>query len=203
MNRHAQAPLAGRRKALALLAALPWLAAGCASAPVSAPPPADSTIARMRQWAGRFAVTLTEPGAEIREERASGRFLLQNDAGTTELELLSPLGQTIATASLGAGLASLSTAEGERYEASSAEALTERVFGWRMPIGDLPRWLRGRVNGATRSADGALAGTERGWAIRLDGWRDTGPGRVELDWPAEPRPGVPRVKLRLIVDQAS
>lgn len=203
MKGPAQPGLAGRREALSLLATLPWLAAGCATTSrteVSAPTvPAD----RINHWSGRFAVTLTEPGAEIREERASGRFLLHEQAGITELELLSPLGQTIATASLGNGRASLTTTDGERYEADSAEALTERVFGWRIPIGNLPRWLRGRLAGTSSTIDGVVDAVEHGWAIRLDSWRDTGPGRLDLDWPAAPRPGVRRVKLRLIVDQAS
>lgn len=203
MRRPAQPALAGRRRALVLLAPLPLLAAGCATtSPLDVSMTPDAA-ARLSRWSGRFAVTLTEPGAEIREERASGRFLLHQAAGSTELELLSPLGQTIATAVLDNARASLATAEGERFEADSAEALTERVFGWRIPIGNLPDWLRGRVAGASRTAGGIVEGIEHDWAIRLDGWRDAGPGRLDLDWPAVPRAGVRRVKLRLIVDQAS
>ena len=193
--------MTGRRAALAWLAALPLLAAGCAtpSAP-SASLPASFEPSR---WAGRFAVTMTEPGAEPRVERASGRFVLEARSGATLLELFSPLGQTMATASLKGDRAELLTSEGRRYEAGSAEDLTEQVFGWRMPVGDLPRWLRGRLDKPSETAGGRpAAGTERGWAIRLDDWRPAGPGRLTLDWPATPN-GRLEINLKLIVDDAS
>ena len=132
-----------RRTALVWLAGLPLVVAGCATP--TAPPGAVSTASETTRWAGRFAVTLTEAGADLREESASGRFLLESAGGATLLELRSPLGQTMASATLNAGGAELVTSEGKRYQADSAEQLTERVFGWRMPLGNLPDWLRGRL----------------------------------------------------------
>lgn len=193
--------MTGRRAALGWLAALPLLAAGCATPGVPpAPLPASFEPSR---WAGRFAVTMTEPGAEPRVERASGRFVIESRSGATLLELFSPLGQTLATASLQGGRAELLTSEGRRYEAASAEDLTEQVFGWRMPVGDLPRWLRGRLANPSETSEGRpAAGTERGWAIRLDDWRPAGPARLNLDWPAAPN-GRLEINLKLIVDDAS
>ena len=194
--------MTGRRAALAWLAALPLLAAGCAT-PSAPPTPLPGSFEPSR-WAGRFAVTMTEPGAEPRVERASGRFVLESRSGATLLELLSPLGQTMATASLKGDRAELLTAEGRRFEAGSAEELTEQVFGWRMPVGDLPRWLRGRLDNPSETVNGRpAAGTERGWAIRLDDWRAAGPGRLNLDWPAPPANGRLEINLKLIVDDAS
>lgn len=198
----AAAPRPGRRTLLAALTALPWLGSGCTNLPAPAPEAAAGTL--INDWSGRFAVTLSEPGPEVQTSYGSGRFLLHDSAGATELELLSPLGQTLATASLRAGRAELQTAEGQRYEADSAEALTERVFGWRLPVGDLPRWLRGRLAAPVPGpAAGTLSGVEHGWTIRLENWRASGPGRLDLDWPAEPVPGTRRINLKLIVDHAS
>lgn len=191
-----------RRMLLARLLALPLIAAGCATPGGPGDRLADSF--EPSRWAGRFAVTMTEPGADPRVERASGRFLLETRAGSTLLELLSPLGQTMATAELNQDRAELLTAEGRRFEARSAEELTERVFGWRMPVGDLPRWLRGRLDNPTETAGGRpLAGSEHGWTIRLEDWRPSGPARLDLDWPAGPPRGRPEINLKLIVDDAS
>lgn len=194
--------MTGRRAALAWLAALPLLAAGCATP--SVPPAAVPAAFEPSRWAGRFAVTTTEPGTLPRIERASGRFVLESRSGKTLLELLSPLGQTMATAALEGGRAELVTSEGQRFQAGSAEDLTEQVFGWRMPVGDLPRWLRGRLDSPSETVAGRpVAGTEHGWAIRLDDWRAGGPARLNLDWPAGPADGRLEINLKLIVDDAS
>ncbi|HRO61224.1 MAG TPA: outer membrane lipoprotein LolB [Burkholderiaceae bacterium] len=194
-----------RRKLLGSLALLPIVVAGCATtAPPDGSDVAASPLPATTRWAGRFAVTLREPGVELREERANGRFLLESDGGGTQLELLSPLGQTMASATLDDGRAELVTSEGRRYAADSPELLTEQVLGWRMPIGDLPRWLRGGLERPSETRHGRpLAGEEHGWAVRLDDWRETGPGRLELDWPATPTVGRRKVNLKLIVDEAS
>jgi outer membrane lipoprotein LolB len=198
-----------RRAALAWLAALPLVAAGCAtlSRPQETAPAAagaESTRPEASRWSGRFAVTMIEPGVERREERASGQFTLETRDELTLLELASPLGQTMASAQVRKGFASLVTAEGRRYEADSAEELTERVFGWRVPVGDLPRWLRGNLEHPTENQNGRpRAGQYDGWLVRLDNWRDTGPGRLTLDWPARPQAEARRVNLKLIVDDVS
>lgn len=195
-------PAGTRRLALTWLAALSLAAGGCATAPPAPEPQAGVTEAG--QWSGRFAATVAEPGPEAVVERASGRFVLESRAGQTLLELLSPLGQTLATATLQDGRAELQTAAGERYEAASAEALVERAFGWRMPIGDLPRWLRGRLDGPGEHENGRqVTGVENDWAIRLHDWRTGGPGRLDLDWPAVPASGQRKLNLKLIVDDAS
>jgi len=194
--------MTGRRLALFGIAALPLIAAGCATpgAP-SAPLPAGAGASR---WAGRFAVTMIDAGAEPREERTSGRFVLESLPGATLLELRSPFGQTVATASLQAGRAELLTAEGRRFEADSAEALTEQVLGWPMPVGDLPRWLRGRLERPTESSDGRpVAGNEHGWAIRFEDWGSHGPVRLSLAWPDRPAAVDRKVRLKLIVDDVS
>ena len=198
---------AGRRLLLGWLPALSLIAAGCATAPVpdgGEAAPGGSALPATTRWSGRFSVTMREPGVDLREERASGRFLLETQGRATQLELLSPLGQTVASATLDDGGAALVTADGRRYEADSPEQLTEKVFGWRMPIGDLPRWLRGGLQRPTESSAGRpVAGHEHGWAVRLADWQPTGPGRLDLDWPAVPAAGRRTVNLKLIVDEAS
>ena len=188
--------------ALAALGVAAALLAGCASVPPV--PPAAETPAELSRWSGRFSVTVTDPAAQPREDRASGSFALESLAGSTVLDLATPLGQTMARASLTPAGASLVTAEGRRYEASSPEELTELAFGWRVPIGDLPQWLRGRIPSPTEHEAGrAVAGRERGWAIRVEAWDGDRPRRLSLDWPADAPSGARRLNLKLLIDAAS
>lgn len=192
---------AGARGALAIgVAAL--LVAGCATAPPVAPG-APALDGAPNFWTGRFAVTYSEGGFEPREERSSGRFSLRADDERRELELASPLGQTMAQVTLDAREATLVASDGRSYRAQSAEALTERVFGWRVPLGDLPRWLAGRVDRPTQRADGrVVAGTDRGWSVRFDAFDGDRPQRLSLDWPADGGDGLRRLELKLVVDSA-
>lgn len=199
-------PLQGDRRQvwratiLALLAAMLVLS-GCATP--GAPPMPASAEGPPNLWSGRFAITVTDPGPQAREERSSGQFTLRTDGPATFLELSSSLGQTIAQVSLEAGHATLLAAGGKSYAADSAEALTEQVFGWRVPIRNLPQWLQGRIAEPTEhDAEGVVAGHEQGWSIRIDSRQDGRPRRLTLDWPAMPGAGERRLALRLVVDRA-
>jgi len=183
-------------RGLAATFATALLAAGCATpvAPPS-PPGAPPTV-----WSGRFAVTWSEPADPIREERASGRFLLRAVGGRTELDVFSPFGQTVAHAVAGPEGATLETSDGARHEAQSPEALTEQVLGWRVPVARLAGWLRGEAHGGT-----AHSGfVDSGWTVSVDD-ADAAqrPRRLTLRWPSEPSPpGSRRVTIRLVVDSA-
>ncbi len=191
-----------RRRLLAAAVAALTLA-GCAA------PPLTPDVGGAAQWSGRFSVTASSDGAP--DERSSGRFLLHVLDGRSRLELSSPLGQTLAQLQLADGRAQLTTAEGKRFEADSAEALTEQVFGWRVPVGDLPRWLDGRFSSPTEF-DGTrvAAARESDWTIRVEAWRDEArPARLALTWPADadqataPAANGRRLSLRLVVDSAT
>lgn len=170
------------------------LAAGCAT-PV-APPSEPGSLPS--SWSGRFAVTWSEPADPTREERATGRFLLREADGRTELDVFSPFGQTLARAITGPSGSVLETSDGARHEAQSPEALTEQVLGWRVPVGRLAEWLRGSAS------RGAAAGNfqDGGWSIRVDEADSAErPRRLTLRWPTEPAPAQSRrVTIRLVVD---
>ncbi len=193
--------LSGRTAYAALAAAGALVLAGCAT-PAMPPAPAPDSGAP-NHWTGRFAATVTEAGDAAREERSTGRFALRALGTRTELELSTPLGQTIAELRLDAAGATLRAADGQTWQAPSAEALTEQVFGWRVPVADLPAWLAGRVAEPTER-DGArvVAGRDGGWSVRFDATGPGSPQRLSLDWPAGAGPMQRRLSLRLVVDTA-
>ncbi|MCL4774884.1 MAG: outer membrane lipoprotein LolB [Burkholderiaceae bacterium] len=187
-------------RVLAALAGAAVLAlAGCATP--GAPGAASGAAGPPNFWAGRFAATVTEAGHDARQDRSSGHFALRIDGARTELELSSPLGQAIAQLQIDGERATLVAADGKTWEAPSAETLTEQVFGWRVPLADLPAWLEGRIAEPTEH-DGArvIAGREHGWSVRIEAGEAGQPRRLALDWPAETRAGERRLSLRLVID---
>jgi len=185
----------------ALAATLVLALSGCATPPTA---PGETVVeGPPNLWSGRFAATVTEAGVDGRDERSSGSFSLRVDGARTRLELYSPMGQTMARVSLDAGRATLVGADGKSWQAASAEALTEEVFGWRVPLGSLPDWLEGRIAEPTeRDGTRIVAGLERGWAVRIDAHDAGRPRRLALDWPASAATGQRRLSLRLVVDSA-
>lgn len=163
------------------------------------PGPGASMPEPAQRWSGRFALQLTAMARPPDGERSSGRFALSRHQDVSELSLISPLGTTLAQARIDDARASLRTADGREFEADDAEALTEQVFGWRIPVRRLPDWIEGRIARVTERHTGddgverALAGDEAGWSIRFDPWTDTPPRRVVISFPGH-------VVLTLVID---
>lgn len=178
----------------AATADMPAVAAPADAAPSPAP-------AAALQYAGRFSVTWRDAADDDTGQRAIGRFLLRVAPSRSELEVSSPLGQTLAVATVAAGAASLTTADGRQIRAERAEALTQRAFGWPAPLAELPRWLA-----APAGRPQPLAFEDSGWQVAIETWQDGLPRRLVLRWPsAGTSPGsasVREVELRLLVDEA-
>jgi len=170
-------------------------AAVAAAAPAGDAPPAAL------QYLGRFSVTWRESADDVAGQRAIGRFALRVAPARSELEVSSPLGQTLAVATVAPGAASLTTADGRQIRAERPETLTQRAFGWPAPLAELPRWLA-----APAGRPQPLAFEDSGWQVAIETWQDGLPRRLVLRWPS---PGaqagsatVREVELRLLVDEA-
>jgi outer membrane lipoprotein LolB len=146
-----------------LAAALILLLAGCAMLePVAtAPRPAREAIEAFR-IEGRIAVRRAG-------ESFSAGIDWRHDAHSDEIVVSGPLGQGLARLTAEQGAALLETSDQKRYVAADLEGLSEQVFGTRLPVGGLGRWVLGRsaFGGAARlDAAGRLAGlSEQGWTI--------------------------------------
>ena len=204
-TQHAVRPHGDARRRLcgAMLVAGAFVAA-CAS---PTPPVATAPSTTPDFWSGRFAVTWSANRYQQGEEHASGRFELLARDRRSVLDLTSPLGQTIARVTIDPHETALVLDDGSRHSAASADALTEQVFGWRIPLADLPRWLSGRIAQPERfDGDRPTAGIDNGWFVRFDAFTDSGPRRLALQWPAQPEnatQAAQRIELRLVVDRAA
>jgi outer membrane lipoprotein LolB len=101
-----------------------------------------------------------------------------------ELSVNTPIGSTVARLTRDADGVTLE-ADGKHWQAPDVETLTESRLGWRLPLGNLVWWLRGRAAPGvplTLSEDGSLL--QQGWRIRFTA-DSTNPGpypkRVDLE----------------------
>ncbi len=181
-----------RRARSAAACALVALATGCATvAPAVRAPGADDGPV-----AGRFALTLAEPGAAPR--RSQARFETEGDDRTGRLAVLSPVGTTMAEARWSPAEVTLATADGQR-RFDSLEALSQDLLGERLPLQALVHWLRGRPwPGAPHQprADGVAGFDQLGWRIDLTALHT---GGLTMARPAPPA----SVDLRVRIDPAT
>jgi len=140
-----------------------------------------------------------------KRDSVSGRFNLEIRGQQQVLELSSPLGTTVARIEIDPGGARATGAQMREMQGPDADALTEQLLGWPLPVSGLTDWIEGRP------APQRMARVERdGGRIALieqDGWNIGLP--EYFDSPARPRRLVleraalgnaPSVTLRLVLD---
>ena len=181
-------------RALAVSFWLVTLLTGCAT-PILAPPD--------RAYSGRFAVTTT---SGEQREIVSGRFHLETRGPQQIVELASPLGTTVARVEIEPGSARATGAQMQEVRGTDADALTQQLLGWPLPVSGLVDWIEGRpvptrVARVEREGGRVVLLEQDGWTIRLPEYSEaTGrPRRLVLERPAAAN--TPSVVLRLIVDE--
>jgi len=185
---------------VALLLAVLLLGA-CASLPL--PSGAE------RSYAGRFSLAVTPGADDSRAQRGAwtGRFSLAVGTQSMTLDLVSPLGATIARFETDRREARLLVPAdgGLRVErGADAQALSEQVLGWPLPIEGMPDWVEGRPSSgrpfhALPADDGNERFEQDGWSVTVERLVDGKPGRrLQMDRAA--RDGSPAVALRVVLD---
>jgi outer membrane lipoprotein LolB len=161
--------------------------AGCAAlAPRASAPPAEFELA------GRIAV-------RYGGESSAGNVAWRHARDSDELLITSSLGQGVARIVRDGEAVTLTTAEPREYRAADAEALTEQVLGFRLPLAGLADWVRARPSTeapatAEYANDGRLLALEqRGWRIEYLEYADTRPSRMKLTYPG--------IELRLAISE--
>lgn len=150
----------------------PLLAAGCAgtgkgpvvSRTVMTAPVVAGTVVPVP---GNFRLT-GRVSVRDGKQHSSGTIRWQHTRITDDIQLLSPLGQTVASIARREEGVQLATAD-QVYRADDAESLTGQVLGWRLPLAGLPYWIQGVHSPVTASekdldAEGGVV------AVRQDGW---------------------------------
>ena len=169
----------------------------CTPAMIGQPPPASAVAARASfELTGRLS-------ARHGDHALAAGFHWTHERERDELDLSSPLGQTIARLSGDASGVRLQGSDGRIETASDWTSLTTRALGWPLPVEGLAFWIQGLPR------EGAPAAVERGSdglpaTLRQDGWNivyqafERGgdgvprPQRLTLDYPD--------VELRIAVD---
>jgi outer membrane lipoprotein LolB len=132
--------------------------------------------------AGRLAV-------RYGEEAFSGNLAWRHAASSDEMLLTNSLGAGVARlVRNGEGIV-LTTAEPREYRGQDAEALTEEVLGFRLPVTGLADWVRGKPAERyparmQRGEDGRLLSLEQaGWRVEYLEYRGGLPSRLRLTYP--------------------
>jgi outer membrane lipoprotein LolB len=170
--------------ALAVVAAV----AGCAQL---APMPSGSPETGGFELSGRVAV-------RYGQESATGRVQWRHGEASDDLLITNPLGQGVARLTRARGEVELRTSEGREYRAGDAEALTQKVLGWRLPLEGLPQWVRAQPRPG-RPAEVERDPSQRVTVMRQDDWR--------IDYedyagerPSRMRLSRPDLEIRLIIE---
>ncbi len=155
----------------------------CAPLPSAAPAPIVArTFAPTFELQGRIS-------ASAGEQAASGSIDWRHAHGTDSFTLLTPLGQIAAQLEASAVGAHLRTADGQEFNADSAEALLPRVLGVDVPVARLGRWVQAAPDAAAEVRNRDSAGRpalviDQGWRIEyleyLSDAADAPPARLDI-----------------------
>jgi outer membrane lipoprotein LolB len=121
-----------------------------------------------------------------------------------ELQLASPLGQTVAVLSGDASEVRLQAADGRVSTATDWSALTQQGLGWPLPVEGLSFWIQGIPRpGATFTIEAGEDG--RAALLRQDGWTilyQAYAQATDLAWrPSRMVLNYPDVELRIAIDR--
>ena len=137
--------------------------------------------------------------ARYQSESFTGNVTWKHARDADEMLISTPLGQGVARIARQGDAVVLATAEPREYRARDAEALTEQVLGFRVPLAGLADWVRARPSTespaqAEYAGDGRMLSLEqRGWRIEFQEYDGQRPVRMRLLYPG--------IELRLAITQ--
>lgn len=120
-----------------------------------------------------------------------------------EIDLASPLGQTVARLTGTSAAVSLRLADGREASAPDWATLTARSLEWALPVDGLVYWIQGAPRPGTRfeserGPDGAPSLLRQdGWTIVYQGFTRDGAGELR---PSRLTLSYPEIEVRMVVD---
>ncbi|EJN10417.1 outer membrane lipoprotein involved in outer membrane biogenesis [Herbaspirillum sp. YR522] len=150
--------------------ALSALVVGCASLSPPAAPGAQAAAPYLESIAidGRISVQYAQ---NDQPQSLHGSFNWSQSPGRTGLDLLSPLGQTVATIDVRPGVATLVQSGRAPQVAPDVDQLAARALGWPLPVAGMRHWLQGRGTDSSGKPFQAVPGDENASFVTADGWR--------------------------------
>jgi outer membrane lipoprotein LolB len=174
-----------------------FVLAACAGLAPQNPPPAILVTPQTAfEATGRISV---RHGADA----LTANFRWHHDGDRDELDLASPLGQTIARLSGGRNGVALRTADGRVATGDDWSGLMARSLDWSLPVDGLAFWIQGAPRtdvpfDAEPAGDGRLRLLrQNGWTIVYQAFVSDAGGAVR---PARMTLSYPDIELRLVVD---
>jgi len=153
---------------------------------------------------GRFSVAYEQNN---RPQSVQGRFQWQQQGQRIDIDLMSPLGQTMAKISITPNSASIQPSGKEIKVAENVAELTEQSLGWSLPVAGMREWLQGFNRSSTNQRQMAsLSGNDQfvteGWHIQYVSWQQNSvavyPKRIDLTRTSQQQHPL---SLRIIIDQ--
>ena len=192
-----RAPSRAKRSLHASLALTALVLGGCASVAV------QPSTAKWPAAQSAFDVS-GRLSARHGSEALAANFQWRHAGERDELELVSPLGQTIAVLSGDGSTARLQAADGKVLTATSWTRLTQEGLGWTLPVDGLKYWIQGAPRaGAEYKAEAGADGQPS--VLRQDGWTIVYQAYVRTNddvmRPSRLVATYPEVELRLAVDR--
>ncbi len=186
-----------------LLGGCAGMSAQQASTPTAAAPAYQENI----DISGRISVQYEQGNSP---QSLHGSFIWSQTATETDLELLSPLGQTVATISVRPGIATLVQSGRSPQVAPDVDELAAQSLGWPLPVSGMRQWLQGNGTDsagkpfqAKPGQDYASFSTKDGWRVAYANWQSdpdsgqTRPKRIDLTRDTEQ---AGKVSIRIAVD---
>lgn len=197
-----------RRASLSGAAALAVALAGCAVTPTHGPSTSNATAELSTQtslaYHGRFSVRYVDQNGRTRN--AYGNFDWQQQGDTVTLQLLNPLGQTLAIVTSSPEAASLELPNRQPVTADNVSDLMQHTLGFSLPVEGLRYWLASSPAPSSRAktvVDSDQTGRlkeidQEGWTIQYLAYADAPANGVKrLDLTRESPP----LDIKLVLDR--
>lgn len=184
--------------------------AGCATTPSA--PRSGAAVAAYRdaaEFSGRIAINYSRDG---KKESLNGTFSWRQSATDTDVNLISPTGQTVAVIKLTPHSATLTESGKPPKTAPDLDTLTAQTLGWTLPVSGLRDWLQGYATdregkrfAASPASDNVI--TRDGWKLEYLAWQDENaatpqPRRIDATRIALGQP-VDDMNIRIVIDPSA
>ncbi|WP_295990162.1 outer membrane lipoprotein LolB [Rugamonas sp.] len=141
-------------------------------------------------------------------ESLTVNFSWRQQADRTDVALMSPLGQTVATVHVTPGEATLTQGGKAPRSAADVDTLSAQLLGWSLPVSGLRDWLQGYATGADGSRFAATPArdsvvTRDGWHLHYVSWQDAAaavPQPRRIDASRSGGGQVDDMEIRIVID---